>query len=79
MGKVGNLSVRSILIGVISDIKTAFEDLEDDHSKFFILKPPKSGDTAQRAMAAYFKEFTYKAFLFHTHVFDRETRTYFFL
>ncbi len=45
-----------------TDIKSAFKDLVDDDSRFFILKPPKSGDTAQRAMAAKKRGFSYKVF-----------------
>ncbi len=44
----------------VSDIKTAFGDLKFQDSRFKIIKPAKSHDSAQRAMAAYFLKFQYK-------------------
>lgn len=45
------------------DVKTAFNELKKDKTRFFVLKPAKAHDTAQKAMAAFLYEYKYEVCL----------------
>ncbi len=40
-------------------MRSSFDDLDGDESEFFVVKPAKAHDTAQKAMAAYGGKFEY--------------------